>query len=103
MKVIKLLAVSAFVASAALGSAGVMADGIVSMIVNSPLAAAGTVRDARVGINVYLQHSKAPGMEFMDPKVVGFGIPAGGYLDVEMGGAEDVLPGNVAQGLDPFT
>lgn len=86
MKVFKLLAVGAVAATAALGSASVLADGIVSTIVNSPLSAAGTVRDARVGINVYLQHGKTTGMEFMDPKVVGFGIPAGGYLDIEMGG-----------------
>ena len=33
----------------------VQADGIVAKIVNSPLSAAGLVRDARVGINIYLQ------------------------------------------------
>lgn len=85
MKGFKLLAVGAVVATSALGSAAAMADGIVSTIVNSPLSAAGTVREARVGINVYLQRADAPGMEFMDPKVVGYGIPAGGHLDIEMG------------------
>ena len=60
------------------------ADGIVSTIVNAPLSATGTVKDARVGINVYLQNSAAPGIEFMDPAVVGHGIPPGGRLEVEL-------------------
>ena len=60
------------------------ADGIVSTIVNSPLSATGTVQDARVGINVYLQRPDAPGIEFMDPKVPGYGIPKGGRLEIEM-------------------
>ncbi len=85
MKSFKLLAVGAFVVASALGSATAMAHGIVNKIVNSPLSAAGTVNNARVGINVYLQRAEAPGKEFMDPKVVGYGIPAGGHLDVEMG------------------
>ena len=62
----------------------VRADGIVSTIVNAPLSASGTVQNARVGINVYLQRPDAPGPEFMDPKVVGHGIPKGGRLEVEM-------------------
>jgi len=61
------------------------AHGIVNSIVNAPLAAAGTVRDGRVGINVYLQGASAPGPAFMDPKVPGYGIPAGGRLEIEMG------------------
>lgn len=61
------------------------ADGIVSTIVNAPLSATGTVKGARVGINVYLQNSEAPGIEFMDPKVVGYGIPKGGRLEIELG------------------
>ncbi|MEE8534494.1 MAG: hypothetical protein V3S45_00520 [Kiloniellales bacterium] len=61
-----------------------LADGIVSAIVNAPLSAAGTVRDARAGINVYLQRPEAPGLEFMDPNVLGFGIPKGGRLEIEM-------------------
>lgn len=61
------------------------ADGIVSTVVNAPLAAAGTVRDARVGINVYLQRADAQGLDFMDPKVPGYGIPGGGRLEIEMG------------------
>jgi hypothetical protein len=60
------------------------ADGIVSTIVNAPLSATGTVRDARVGINVYLQRPEAPGIEFMDPKVLGYGIPKGGRLEIKM-------------------
>ncbi len=63
---------------------GARADGIVGAVVNSPLSAAGTVRDARVGINIYLQSAQAPGIEFMDPGVVGYGIPAGGRLEIEL-------------------
>lgn len=70
----------------ALLTAGVArAEGIVGMIVNAPLSATGTVTDARVGINVYLQGPEAPGIEFMDPKVTGYGIPAGGRLEVVLG------------------
>ena len=61
------------------------AHGVVNSIVNAPLSAAGTVRDGRVGINVYLQSASAPGAAFMDPKVPGYGIPAGGRLEIEMG------------------
>ena len=58
---------------------------IVSDVVNSPLSAAGTVRGAHAGINIYLQSPEAPGMEFMDPKHPGYGIPAGGRIEIEMG------------------
>jgi hypothetical protein len=61
------------------------ADGMVSAVVNSPLASSGLVRDARAGVNVWLQSDAAPGLEFMDPKVVGYGIPAGGRVEIEMG------------------
>lgn len=60
------------------------ADGMVGAIVNAPLSATGTVTDARVGINVYLQKPNVRGIEFMNPSVVGYGIPAGGALEVEM-------------------
>ncbi len=62
-----------------------LADGIVSKIVNSPLSAAGLVRGAHSGINVYLQSAAAPGMEFMDPNVIGYVVPAGGRVEIEMG------------------
>ena len=60
-------------------------DNIVSAIVNSPLSAAGTVKGARTGINIYLQKADAQGLAFMDPKVIGYGVPAGGRLEIEMG------------------
>ncbi len=66
-------------------SGAAKADGIVSTIVNAPLSATGTVTDARVGINVYLQTPEAPGIDFMDPMVLGYGIPAGGRLEIELG------------------
>ncbi len=63
---------------------GALADGMVAKVVSSPLSATGTVRDARVGINVYLQRPEAPGIEFMNPHVVGYGIPKGGQLELEL-------------------
>jgi len=67
-------------------TAPVFAGGIVSEIVNAPLSASGTVQGARVGINVYLQSDAAQGAEFMDPAVIGYGIPAGGRMEIEMAG-----------------
>lgn len=61
------------------------AQNIVSEVVNSPLSAAGTVEGAHAGINIYLQSADAEGMEFMDPMVRGYGIPAGGRIEIEMG------------------
>jgi hypothetical protein len=66
-------------------ASGAQADGIISTIVNAPLSATGTVQGARTGINVYLQSDAAAGIEFMDPKVVGYGIPAGGHMEITMG------------------
>ena len=66
-------------------SASAMAQGIVSKIVNSPLSAAGLVRGAHTGINVYLQNDQAPGAAFMNPEVIGYGIPAGGRIEIELG------------------
>ena len=63
---------------------GACSSNIVSEVVNSPLSATGTVSGAEVGINVYLQSGSAEGMEFMDPKVPGYGIPSGGRIEIEM-------------------
>jgi hypothetical protein len=60
------------------------ADGIISKIVNSPLSATGLVSGARVGINIYLQSEEALGIEFMDPNVIGYGVPPRGPVEVEM-------------------
>lgn len=68
-----------------LSAGAAKAEGIVSTIVNAPLSATGTVTGARVGINVYLQSPAASGIDFMDPKVTGYGIPAGGRLEVVLG------------------
>jgi hypothetical protein len=65
-------------------------DGIVSKVVCSPLSAVGTVRGARMGINVYLHTPDAPDIEFMDPKVPGFAIP--GRLEIEMGDGFERIP-----------
>jgi hypothetical protein len=73
-----------FLAALSLSTA-VSADGIVNKVVNSPLSATGLVSGARVGINIYLQSKEAPGIEFMNPHVVGYGISPGGRIEVEMG------------------
>lgn len=75
---------SAAITLALMGTAA-YAGGIVGDIVNAPLSATGTVQGARTGINVYLQSDAAKGMEFMDPNVLGYGIPAGGHIEIEMG------------------
>jgi hypothetical protein len=67
-----------------IGSGIALADGIVGAVVSSPLAADGYTRGSRTALNVYLQTDDAPGIEFMNPEVVGYGIPAGGRLEVEM-------------------
>jgi hypothetical protein len=84
MRILGMGIVAGAVLAAGLWAGGARADGMVSAIVNAPLSASGTVTDARVGINVYLQSADAPGMEFMDPAVAGKGIPAGGRLEIEM-------------------
>lgn len=66
------------------GSGPALPDGIVSTVINSPIFANGTVRGMRSGINIYLQRDDARGLDFMDPKVIGYGIPPGGRLEVEM-------------------
>ncbi len=66
-------------------TATVKADGIVAKIVNSPLSAAGLVQDVPAGINIYLQSAAAKGIEFMNPAVIGYGVPAGGRIEVELG------------------
>ncbi|MFV2092546.1 MAG: hypothetical protein ACC634_05635, partial [Hyphomicrobiales bacterium] len=55
-----------------------------SAIVSSPLSADGYVKGSRTGLNIYLQTDEAPAIEFMNPEVIGYGIPAGGRLEVEM-------------------
>lgn len=62
----------------------VSAEGLVSMVVSSPIFANGTVRGIRSGINIYLQRDDARGLEFMDPAVTGYGIPPGGRMEIEM-------------------
>lgn len=61
-----------------------MADGIVAKIVNSPLNAAGLVKDSYTALNVYLQKPEAEGIDFFDPNLPGFGLPPGGYIEVEL-------------------
>lgn len=67
-----------------MGSSAATAEGIIGSVVSSPLAADGIVEDSRTGLNVYLQSDDAPGIEFMNPEVVGHGIPAGGRVEVEL-------------------
>jgi len=62
----------------------VYADGIVSAITAAPIHANGIVRDIRSGLNIHLQTNSVQGMDFMDPAVPGFGLPAGGSLEIEL-------------------
>lgn len=80
--VLKAAAVAAGTALLALSPAS--ADGIVAKVVNSPLNSAGLVKDGYSAVNVYLQKPEAEGIEFYNPEIPGFGIPAGGHIEVEM-------------------
>ena len=60
------------------------ADGIVSQVVSAPIFANGTVRDIPSGINIYLQTDNVRGLDFMNPAVIGYGIPPGGSMEVEL-------------------
>jgi hypothetical protein len=83
----RILKTAAVVASATLFmTAPTYADGIVAKVVNSPLNSAGLVKDGYSALNVYLQKPEAEGIEFYNPEIPGFGIPAGGHIEVEMGG-----------------
>ncbi len=74
--------------AALLDCAGLLAacssSNIVADVVNSPLNAGGHVAGAPTALNVYLQSPDVQGIDFMDPAVVGYGIPAGGRIEVEM-------------------
>ena len=87
----RILKTAAFAAAATLltGTApgavnAVYADGIVAKVVNSPLNSAGLVKGGYNAINIYLQKPGAEGIEFYNPEIPGFGIPAGGRIEVEM-------------------
>ncbi|MBI3451530.1 MAG: hypothetical protein HY057_01595, partial [Rhodospirillales bacterium] len=69
----------------ALSIGAAQAEGIVGPVINSPLSAAGTVEGAPTGINILLRTAEIPSDEFMDPHHPGYGIPAGGRLEIEMG------------------
>jgi len=78
------------ISALALGLASIsipaLAEGLVAKIVNAPLSATGTLAGARVGINVYLQSDAAMGDAFMNPEVIGYGIPEGGRIEIELAG-----------------
>lgn len=60
------------------------AEGIVSGITSAPIHPNGIVRDIRSGLNIHLQSDEAKGLDFMDPAVSGYGLPAGGTLEIEL-------------------
>ena len=74
------LAFSVFIPLTLFGNAH--ADGIVNKVVSSPLSVVGAVQGERTGINIYLQNNAAPGMAFINPEVIGYGIAPGGRLEV---------------------
>lgn len=67
-----------------MATANSFADGIVSQVVSAPIFANGTVRDIPSGINIYLQTDNVRGLNFMNPAVIGYGIPPGGTMEVEL-------------------
>lgn len=60
------------------------AQNIVSKITAAPINATGLLRDAPSGTNIFLQRPDAPGDLFLDPAVIGYGLPPGGAMEVEM-------------------
>ena len=60
------------------------ADGIVSQVVSAPIFANGIVKDIPSGINIYLQTDNVRGLDFMNPEILGYGVPPGGSIEVEM-------------------
>lgn len=60
------------------------AEGIVSRITSAPVFANGIVKDIPAGLNIHLQTDNVQGLDFMDPRVVGYGVPPGGSLEVEL-------------------
>jgi len=61
-----------------------LADGIVSKVTSAPIFPNGIVRDVRAGINIFLQSETVQGDAFLNPQVLGYGIPDGGRMEVEM-------------------
>jgi hypothetical protein len=80
----KITAAASIAILVSVGCGATLAEEIVSAVVSSPLSADGYVRDSRTGLNIYLQTDDAPAIEFMNPDVIGYGIPAGGRLEVEL-------------------
>lgn len=78
------IAVLAYLFSTLLLMSSVQADGIVSRITSAPIFANGTVRDIQSGLNIHLQTDNVQGLDFMDPKVVGYGVSPGGSIEVEL-------------------
>ncbi|MEM7216186.1 MAG: hypothetical protein AAF423_11645 [Pseudomonadota bacterium] len=65
-------------------SAQAQSQGIVSKVTSAPIFANGIVRDIRSGINIFLQTDNHSGDAFLDPAVIGYGIPAGGRMEIEL-------------------
>jgi hypothetical protein len=80
----KITAAASIAILVSVGSGAALAEEMVGAVVSSPLSADGYVRDSRTGLNIYLQTDAAPAIEFMNPNVIGYGIPAGGRLEVEL-------------------
>jgi hypothetical protein len=65
-------------------SLNTFAEGIVSQVVSAPVFANGTLRDMPSGLNIYLQTDNVQGLDFMNPEILGYGVPPGGSIEVEM-------------------
>jgi len=64
--------------------ANALAEGIVSRVTSTPVFANGTLRDIPSGINIHLQTDNVQGLDFMNPEVLGYGVPPGGSIEVEL-------------------
>ena len=63
---------------------GVVAQNIISQITSAPIHPNGIVWGFRLGINILLQSEEAQGNAFLNPEIIGYGIPPGGRVEVEM-------------------
>ncbi|MEL7430251.1 MAG: hypothetical protein AAFN43_09645, partial [Pseudomonadota bacterium] len=59
-------------------------EGIVADVTSAPVHPNGIVENERTGLNIHLQREGVAGLDFMDPAVPGYDLPAGASLEVEL-------------------
>lgn len=75
---------AAFLLVLAAGASAATAENIVARIASAPVFANGLLTDTRSGLTVFLQRTGAPGDNFLDPAVTGYGIAPGGRMEIEL-------------------